>query len=926
MNTKSLTFLFLLSAISVRVTAAGYTFTPINYPDAASTTPQGINDSGQVVGTYRHFVSDLPLGFLLKNGVYTVITGRPGSLAVGPNGINNNGQIVGTDGPSGQGSSFLLSGGVYSDVAYPGCFETVATGISNNGQIVGLCQQQDNSTFNFVMNGGVYSKLPDAGQPATALGINNSGQVVGSFGSTAGFLFSAGVYTTITGPPGALSAQATGINDNGQIVGYYVSNTTGFLEDHGFILAGGVYTTIDVKQPAENLFFGINNSAAVVGGFGIQGGGFLGVPTAPLSISSLTPNSAAAGGLAFEMTVNGSGFPADAVVHWNGTALSTTYVSASQINAFVTAGLLSTAGTASVTVVSSETPESNALTFTISSAVTQQLSIRTPPILPVGHVGTAYSQAFIVGGGVKPYTWSLIAGAMPSGLSLSSAGVISGIPTAAEDLSFTVQVTDAASSSVTKTYSLRVYPAIATEPSFVGSMAHIAAEENWITTFTLVNKQGAAATAQLSFFGDPADATGDGPLPLPLTFPQQQSTAAPAPTASLSQSISANGSLIVETAGPQTPPVQAGSAQLAASGDVDGFAIFHQIPTAQEAVVPMETRNAASYLLAFDNTNGVVLGVAVENVSTQAATVGVVLRDGSGAVIGNGTLALGGSAHTAFVLSTQFPVTAARQGTAEFDTPSGGQISVLGIRFTPPNNALTTIPALANVGPGGGSIAHIATGNGWQTTFVLVNAGASAAAIHLKFFADVTGTALALPLSFPQTGSGAATVASSVDQTLAAGATLLVQSAGPLSDPAPTVGSAQLITTGNVSGFVIFRYNPNGQEAVVPLESRNATGYLVAFDNTGGTATGIAINSVSAQAASVPVVIRDDSGAQIGSDTLSLAANGHLAFTLGSDKYPATANIRGTLEFDTPSGGQIGVLGIRIPAAHTFTTLPALVK
>jgi hypothetical protein len=738
-------------------------------------------------------------------------------------------------------------------------------------------------------------------------------------------LLSGGIYTTISGPPGSTTAAACGINDSGQIVGYYVSNATGFLEDHGFIFAGGVYTTIDVKQPAVNLFFGINNSAWLVGGFGVDGGGFLGVPTAPLSISSLTPSSAAAGGLAFEMTVNGSDFPADAVVHWNGTAISTTYVSATQLSAFVTASLLATAGTASVTVVSSETPESNALTFTINPAVSHTLLIHTPPILPVGHVGTAYSQTFIVGGGTTPYTWSVLAGALPSGLSFSSAGVISGIPTAAEELSFTVEVVDAASASATQTYFVPIDPAIVTGPSFVGSMPHLAAEENWTTTFTLVNKQAATANAQLSFFGDPADASGDGPLALPLSFPQLSGTA-PAPAASFSQSISPNASLIVETAGPQTPPVQVGSAQLAAIGDVDGFAIFHQIPTAQEAVVPMETRNASSYLLAFDNTNGVVLGVAVENVSPQAANVGVVLRDGGGAVIGTGTLAIGGSGHTSFVLSNQFPVTAARQGTAEFDPPSGGQISVLGIRFTPPNNALTTIPALANVGPGGGSIAHIATGNGWQTTFVLVNAGANAALIHLQFFADVTGSALPLPLSFPQSGSGATTVASSVDQTLAAGATLLVQSAGALADPAPTVGSAQLITAGNVSGFVIFRYNPNGQEAVVPIESRNAGGYLVAFDNTSGTATGIAINSVSAQAASVPVVVRDDSGAQIASDTLSLAANGHLAFTLGSDKYPAAANIRGTIEFDTPAGGQIGVLGIRIPAAHTFTTLPALVK
>jgi hypothetical protein len=51
-----------------------------------------------------------------------------------------------------------------------------------------------------------------------------------------------------------------------------------------------------------------------------------------------------------------------------------------------------------------------------------------------------------------------------------------------------------------------------------------------------------------------------------------------------------------------------------------------------------------------------------------------------------------------------------------------------------------------------------------------------------------------------------------------------------------------------------------------------------------------------------------------------------VAFTLVTDKYPQTTNIRGTVEFGTPSGGQIGALGIRIPIAHTFTTLPALAK
>jgi hypothetical protein len=125
---------------------------------------------------------------------------------------------------------------------------------------------------------------------------------------------------------------------------------------------------------------------------------------------------------------------------------------------------------------------------------------------------------------------------------------------------------------------------------------------------------------------------------------------------------------------------------------------------------------------------------------------------------------------------------------------------------------------------------------------------------------------------------------------------------------------------------VIFRHND--QEAVVPLESRNAQGYIIAFDNTNGTATGIAVNAISSQQVNVPVIVRDDTGAQIATDTITLAANGHYAFTLGTDRYLATANIRGTIEFDAPAGAQIGALGIRMPAGaeHTYTTLPALAK
>ena len=473
----------------------------------------------------------------------------------------------------------------------------------------------------------------------------------------------------------------------------------------------------------------------------------------------------------------------------------------------------------------------------------------------------------------------------------------------------------------------------------VGSMAHLAAEENWTSTFTLVNKNVVPATARLSFFGDALlDPTGNGPLTLPLTFPQQAGSSLPLLAATFDRTLGSYASLIVDSAGPQgTPPVLVGSAQVVSTNTVDGFTIFHQITTGQEAAVPLDTRRATSYLLAFDNTNGLVLGVAVENVTAQAAVIPVIVRDENGALIvtQKTSILLDGNGHIQFVLSDPangFPETAYVRGTIEFKTPPNGQISVLGLRFTPPNNALTTIPALAEVGTGGGSIAHLASGDGWQTTFVLVNTGSTATSATLKFFNDQVGLPLTLPLGFPQHGDGGTTmsVATYTTPILAAGATHIIVSSGA---PQLLTGSAQITSTGNVSGFVIFRHD--SQEAVVPLESRNAQAYIIAFDNTHGTATGIAVNAVSApdqtQQVNIPVTVRDDAGTALTGGTITLAPNGHYAFTLVTDKYPETANIRGTIEFLTPTtpvGVAIGALGIRIPAGATttYTTLPALAR
>ena len=67
----------------------------------------------------------------------------------------------------------------------------------------------------------------------------------------------------------------------------------------------------------------------------------------------------------------------------------------------------------------------------------------TPPVLPSATTAQAYSQSFSTTGGVAPYRYAVTAGALPTGLTLSTAGVLSGTPTQGGAFTFTVSATDA---------------------------------------------------------------------------------------------------------------------------------------------------------------------------------------------------------------------------------------------------------------------------------------------------------------------------------------------------------------------------------------------------------------------------------------------------------------------------------------------------
>jgi hypothetical protein len=162
-------------------------------------------------------------------------------------------------------------------------------------------------------------------------------------------------------------------------------------------------------------------------------------PPPTVSINSLP---AATAGTAYNQTLSVSG----------GTSPYTWSITAGTLPA----GLSLNASTGAIT----GTPTgagSNSVTFQVTDAAKDSASqiititVTAPPALtittatlPAGTTGTAYSQTLQATGGVPSYTWSKSAGNLPAGLSLSSAGVISGTPsgTFTGTSSFTVTLTD----------------------------------------------------------------------------------------------------------------------------------------------------------------------------------------------------------------------------------------------------------------------------------------------------------------------------------------------------------------------------------------------------------------------------------------------------------------------------------------------------
>lgn len=192
----------------------------------------GINGAGQVAFTAGGGTTK-PEGVLWSpDGSFTTID--PTNEAVHAYGVNDAGTVVGSVRSyfgSGPMSAFVDSNGALSTFQVDG-LDTEAHGINNAGDIVGQTIGAASSPGSgFIDRGGVITHI--SGDP---MAINNLGTVAGSIYDGThwhGFIDDTQGHMTFIDAPGALDTFMTGINDNGDLSGYY--DTQSFGTPTGFI-------------------------------------------------------------------------------------------------------------------------------------------------------------------------------------------------------------------------------------------------------------------------------------------------------------------------------------------------------------------------------------------------------------------------------------------------------------------------------------------------------------------------------------------------------------------------------------------------------------------------------------------------------------------------------------------------------------------
>jgi hypothetical protein len=590
----------------------------------------------------------------------------------------------------------------------------------------------------------------------------------------------------------------------------------------------------------------------------------------------------------------------------------------------VVSGTPTVTGTATFTVTATDAAgatASHAYTVTIDAAVAV-----TTGSLPSWTVNRAYSQTIAASGGTGSLTFSVSSGSLPAGLTLSSAGVVSGTPTATGTATFTVTATDTVGASASQSYTVTVNaaPSISTAslPSWTVSRAYsqTIAASNGTGPFTFAVSSG-ALPAGLTLSG--AGVVSGTPTATGTSTFTVTTTDAAGATASQSYTVTVNAALAITTgslpswtanlAYSQTIATSGGTSPLAfavSSGtlpaglSLSGAGAVSGTPTtAGTATFTVTATDAAGATASQSYTLTISAAPAITTASLPAWTVGqpysqaIAASGGTGALtfsVSGGSLPAGLTLSAAGVLSG----TPTTSGTASFTvtvTDSVGASASQGYTLTVNAAPAITTSSLSNWTVNRPYSQAIASTGGTSPTAFSVTGGSLPAGLTLSAAGVLSGTPTA-----------AGTASFTVTLTDAAGATAT-------QSYVLTINAAPAITTTSLPDWTVNRAYDQA------IATSGGTAALTFSVSAGSLPAGMSLSGAgllsgtptAAGTTSFTVTVTDAAGATA-SQTYTLTVNAAPAITTASvpswtisqpySQAIATSGGTGSLSFSVSSG------------------------
>ncbi|KAB8066534.1 IPT/TIG domain-containing protein [Janthinobacterium violaceinigrum] len=488
--------------------------------------------------------------------------------------------------------------------------------------------------------------------------------------------------------------------------------------------------------------------------------------------------------------------------------------------------------------------DSKAVTFTVTVQPPAAAFTVSPGSISAPVIGVPYSQAMSSTGGVAPYNYALVSGALPPGITVSSTGVISGTVTATGAYVFGIKVTDSTSGTpltVTKNYSVSIaVPTLSITPTVLpaGGLSVPYSQQmstaNGTGPFTYVVESG-SLPAGITLSGSGLLSGTPGALgTYNFVMKSTDSTGGNGPyntSRSYSLVINAQPPPTITGVSPALGPVSGGTAVTITGtgftgatalkfGSNNGLSVTVLNSTTITATSPAGTGVVNVFVTTPGGTNAAdpsnqftyVPAPAITSISPTAGPGGggtTVTINGSN-FTGATAVTFGATAATGFTVNSATQITAtapAGTGTVDVRVTTAGGTSATSANDQYTFVALPTVTSISpTAGPAGGGATVVISGTNFSTTTAVTFGATAATGFTVNSATQITATAPAGTgtVDVRVTTVGGTSATSAADQFTYVAAPV-VSSISPTAGPA-TGGTTVTISGTNFSGATAVRF------------------------------------------------------------------------------------------------------------------------